>query len=91
MATNRPSEALRELGKNGVERCGEFSDEIRVIEVRMFRLSWNVLLMGLIDRSSHWTIRVSSRNMPEVDKRRTFGRFATYGEPRFDEALEREG
>ena len=89
-ATDGPSPGPGEWGKNSVQvpfvLWKLFPEKIRVIEIHMFRPSWDIHLLfeGLIDWSDHWTIHLSTRNMPEVDKRRTFGQFAlletTYGE-----------
>ena len=64
-----------------------FPDQIHVIEVHMVRPNgWEMKTFynGLVDWSKHWTIHVSTRWMPEKDKRRTFAQFAlletTYGE-----------
>ena len=90
VATDGPSPKAGEWGKNSVQvpfvLWKLFPDKIRVIELYMFRPSSDVHLLydGLIDWSNHWTIHLSTRNMPDVDKRRTFGQFAlletTYGE-----------
>lgn len=89
-ATDGPSPGPGEWGKNSVQvpfvLWKLFPEKIRVIEVHMFRPSWDVHLLfdGLIDWSDHWTIHLSTRNMPEADKRRTLSQFAlletTYGE-----------
>ena len=90
IATNGPSPGAGEWGKNSVQvpfvLWKLFPDKIKVIEIYMFRPSWDIHLLftGLIDWSNHWTIHLSTRNMPDVDKHRTFGQFAllktTYGE-----------
>ena len=89
IATDGPSPGAGEWGKNSVQvpfvLWKLFPDKIRVIEIYMFRPSWDIHLLftGLIDWSNHWTIHLSTRNMPDVDKHRTFGQFAlletTYG------------
>ena len=64
-----------------------FPDKIHVVEIYMMRPNWSEMDAfhnGLIDWSKHWTVHISTRYMPEKDRRRTIAQFAlletTYGE-----------
>ena len=64
-----------------------FPDTIHVVEIYMMRPNWTEMDAfhdGLIDWSKHWTVHISTRYMPEKDRRRTIAQFAlletTYGE-----------
>ena len=64
-----------------------FPGDVHVVEVHMMRPNWSEMMLfhdGVIDWSKHWTVHLSTRYMPEKDKKRTLAQFAlletTYGE-----------